>query len=107
MLRSSRGFFSAGNATTDLHRGHVGLFFITNTYDKHPGQPTAIWAAAEEDDDRDLLKLSCSWNSLADDDEEEYDGDGDDFHSDERFLMGFLSARSSADFTLSKVQTLW
>lgn len=102
ILRSIRGFLAAGNGTTELHRGHVGLFIITNTYDKHPGQPAAIG------DDKDF-KLSSSRNSFsaaADDDDDEYDVDGDDFHNDDRFFMGFLSARSSADLTLSKVQTL-
>ena len=102
MFRSIRGFFTAGNGTMELHRGHVGLFFITNTYDKHPGQPAAMG------DDKHFMFSSSrnSFSAAADDDDDEYDGDGEDFHNDDRFLMGFLSALSSADLTLSKVQTL-
>jgi hypothetical protein len=44
--------------------------------------------------------------SLIEEDDEEYEGDMDDFQNDALFFAGSFSALSSADFTLSRVQTL-
>lgn len=98
---------TAGTGTTDLHLGHFGSFFIINTYDKHPGHPTATG------DEKNLSSFSSSAVSLTEDDDDEYElgDDNDDIHNDEdRFFAtgtGSFSARSKADFTLSRVQTLW
>lgn len=98
-----------GIGTTELHLGHLGLFFIIKTYDKQPGHPAAIG------DDTIFSSLcSSSWwfvVSRIDDEEDEYDeGDVaeiDDFKNDALFLNGSFSALSRADFTLSSVHTLW
>lgn len=106
MLRSILGFFMDGKGTRELHLGHLGLFFIIKTYDKQPGHPAAIG----EDN---FSTLSSSWASLMEDDEDEYEGEGDERDDDfqkevvVRFLIGSFSALSRADFTLSRVHTLW
>lgn len=89
MLRSILGLFTAGKATTVWHLGHFGLFFITNTYDKHPGHPTATGheAAAE-----------AVWSQTS-----SSSGDLRFFNVPDETLP----ALSRADFTLSSVQTLW
>jgi len=103
MLRSILGFFTIGMGTAELHLGHFGLFFIITTYDKQPGHPAATGDGAPS-----FSSFPPSWISLIqDDDDDEYGGDIDDFHSDaDRFLPSSLPALSSADFTLSRVQTL-
>lgn len=101
MLRSILGFFIFGNGTVELHRGHFGLLFVINTYDKQPGQPAAIG------EDNKWSSWSSSCVCLIEEDDEEYEGDKDDFQSDPLFLIGSFSALSSADFTLSRVHTLW
>lgn len=95
-----------GIGTRELHLGHLGLFFMIITYDKQPGHPAAIG------DETSLSSLSSSWVSvsLIDDEEDEYEGDDAesvDFKNDDLFLIGSFSALSSADFTLSRVHTLW
>lgn len=100
MFKSIRGFLAAtGNGTLLLHRGHLGLLFEISTYSKQLGHP-----AANEADD------FSSWSrSLSLIEDEEFEGSEDDLDIDiERFLMTVsFSALSSADFTLSRVHTLW
>lgn len=99
MLRSIRGFFTdVGNGTIALHRGHFGFLVDISTYSRQLGQPAANEAA-------DLSSSSTSPSLIED---EELEGGDDDFDIDiERFLIASFSALSSADFTLSRVQTLW
>lgn len=86
MLRSILVFFMVAKRTNELHLGHFGLFFITNTYDKHTGHPTATG------DDASAIRSQTPSS-----------GDLRFFIiSDESF-----PTLSRADFTLSSVQTLW
>lgn len=86
MLRSILVFFMAAKGTNELHLGHFGLFFITNTYDKHPGHPTA------HGDDASAVRSQTPSSG------------------DLRFFIisdDSFPTLSRADFTLSSVQTLW
>lgn len=102
ILRSIRGFFvvaATGNGTTVPQRGHLGFPLEISTQSRQLGQPAANVA--------DDFSSSSKSPSLIEDEEFE-GGDDDDFDRDiERFLMVSFSALSRANFTLSRVQTLW
>lgn len=89
MLRSILGLFTAGKATNEWHLGHFGSFFITSTYDKHPGHPTATG---------DEAAVEAVWSQTS-----SSSGDLRFFNVPDETLP----ALSRADFTLSRVQTLW
>lgn len=101
MFRSRRGFFrGGGEGMRILHRGHLGLLFDISTYIRQLGQPVANEAGE-----------SSSWSislSLIEVEEfEEGDDDALEVIDNERFLIVSFSALSRADFTLSRVHTLW
>lgn len=117
-LRSILCFFRAagrGRGTAELQRGHLGLDSDMSTYRRQLGQPAAtIFAAPPPSSPGGELVESPSQSSVGrrlaeevvvDDDA----GDVDPVEGSGRcsFWRDSRSARSRADFTFSRVQTLW
>lgn len=97
-----------GTGTTVWHLGHLGLFFEIRTYSRQVGQPAAN-KAGEDTDGRPPSSPGFSISLIKEEDGAGAGAGGEDDLEDPclLFLVVCLSALSSADFTLSKVQTLW